>query len=183
MKSIAVIVQTIGLGWAVIAVSKIVYLIRRALVEAAIKSRRNYNRKQGLPLDSGVSAVDSSSLSYQTDSVSGVAAGISLFVIGVLILLIIPLQTLQTNVLFIAASAIISIMCGVSCWLLRESGTERFKAYVYVSLGTSVILTVHIIVSAAMNRVLLFHFCNGLDILVYIWTALLTYRLIIGRKR
>ena len=175
-----IILQTGCLSLAFVALIKMASFLRKLWLKTAIKIRKNYNTKHGLPQDEGIGGIDINSLSYQMDSVEGAIVSIALFLLGLLWTLIVPIQA---HNLFSIFSAVISFALFFYCWSVRNSGTKRFRVLVYIACSATVILAVHIIASFILDTTLLVHYNNSFNAVLYIWTVMLLYKLLLDRKQ
>ena len=175
-----IILQTVCLSLAIVVLIKIVSIMRKLWLKAAIKIRKNFNIKHGLSQDEGIGEIDINSLSYQMDSIEGAIVSIILIFLGLLWTLIDPIQVQN---LFSIFSAILSFALFLCCCFMRKFGTKRHKVLVYIAFSLTIIFVVHIIVSLIFNKTLLIHYNNSFNAILYIWTVMLLYKLILDIKQ
>jgi len=174
------VIQTISISLIFVFVLKIISFLRKLWLKVAIRNRVNYNRKHGLPLERGLGEIDASSLSYQTDSIEGNIATIILFLIGLLFTLFIPIQK---DILFSIVAATLSIIFFVCCLFVHNLGTNKYQILIWVFIGVSLILIVHIVFSLVLDTIVLIEYNNSINALLYIWNTLLIYKLLLDSKR
>lgn len=178
MTAVSIIIQTILISVTITVFIKTVSFLRRLIINAAIKIRVNHNKKYGLPEQNGVGEIDSTSLSYQVDSAEGWTLAVLLFLLGSLYTLI----PLESNILFSICASSITITAFLYSWFMRASGTRIYRILVYISCLITLFLTVHIIVSLFLNIVILIHYNNSIHIMMYTWTNIVMYKLLLVGK-
>ena len=156
---------------------KIVLLLRKLWIRAALKTRENYNKKHKLHPHNGLAEV--TGLSYQIGTIEGDIAFAILCLLGLLFSLAVPLET---DNLFCVISMVLSLVAFCYCWRMRNRGTKRYQVIVYLFGGVSILLCIHIVVSVVMNTKVLIGYTNSFNALLYIWFAILMYKLLIDRK-
>ena len=179
MRSIMIIIQTICMSFAFVLLLIIVSFLRKLWLKTAVKIRQNHNQKHGLPLNQGVGEIDSASLSYRMDSIEGRIAAAVLFLIGLLFNLIVPIPI---NSIFCIVAIGLSVIAFLFCFIVRNSGTKKYRLLFYISCGVSLLLVTHIIVSCCFDVMLLVKYNNGMNALLYIWSTMLIYKLLLDKN-
>lgn len=177
--TIGYIIQTCGIGFILMLFLKMVLRLRKLWLKAAIKTRETYNKKHKLHPRSGLGEVDTTSLSYQIDSIEGGIVFVVLFIIGLLFSIFVPLQN---DNLFCIVSTILLLAMFFYCWFARNSGTKMYQVLVYIFCMVSLLLSIHIVVSLVVEAKVLIEYTNSFNALLYIWFAMLMYKLLIDRK-
>jgi len=180
MKAILHILQTGALSVLFVLLIKIVSIIRVVWLKNAIRIREHYNEKKGLPSKYGIEEIDTSSVSYQVDTVEGVVAAVCLFLLGGLLTLFLPIPDSR---LFSIIAIILSIMEFLYCWFSRYTGTKKYSILVCVSCFVSVFLFIHALYCLFWDTVLLVTYPNSIKTIFYIWSTMIMYRLILDKKR
>ena len=179
MKSIGYIIQTCSLGLIFIILWKIVSHMRKLLLKAALKIRKNYNIKHKLPPNSGFGQIDATSLSYQMDSIEAYFALAILFLMSLLFSLFVPLPN---DNLFCTISMILSIVIFCYCWCVRKSATTRYQVFVFIACGSSLLLGIHIVASLVVGTKVLISYTNSVNGLLHIWFTTLMYKLLVDKR-
>ena len=180
MKVLLHVVQTGALSIAIVLLLKIVSILRNAWLKKAIRMREKYNKKHDFHPENGIEEIDKNSLSYQIDSVEGAIAAVILFLIGGLLTLSIPISEAK---LFSIIAIILSIVEFLYCWLARCKGTKKYRILVYAACFASLFLFAHALFCLLFDSILLVPYSNSINIILYIWSTMIMYRLIVDRKR
>lgn len=180
MKVLFQIFQTLCLSIAFVFLLWIVSVLRSVWLKFAIKIRQKYNKKHGLPDEYGIGEIDKDSLSYQIDSVEGTVAAVCLFVLCGLLVLFVPISDAD---LFSIIALVISIAEFIYCLFVRSKWTKRFRILVYASGIVSLLLFTYALVSLLCRCALWVTYSNSIRTILYIWTAMILYRLILDRKQ
>ena len=170
MKVLLHVVQTGALSIAIVLLLKIVSILRNAWLKKAIRMREKYNKKHDFHPENGIEEIDKNSLSYQIDSVEGAIAAVILFLLGGLL------------TLFIIIAIILSIVEFLYCWLARCKGTKKYRILVYAACFASLFLFAHALFCLLFDSILLVPYSNSINIILYIWSTMIMYRLIVDRK-
>lgn len=179
MKAIVNIIQTMGMSIVLIVFLKVVLILRKLWLKAAVKIRKKYNKKHGLHPMSGISEIDETSLSYQIDSIEGSIVTVILFLMGLLFTLFVPIEA---NYLFCIIAIILFFLSFIGCWLMRYSGTRQYRILFYIFGGVSILLILHTLVSFFLNTVLLIGFANSINALLYIWFTMFMYKFLVDME-
>ena len=177
MKALLYILQTSGLSFILIVLLKAVSSLRNLWLRTAVKIRKKYNKKHGLPQNNGISEIDSNSLSYQIDNVEGGVVAIILLLAGLLLTLFVPVQK---DSLFSIFAVGLAISAFLYCWFIRHYRTNKYRIFVYVSCCVSSLLTMHAVLSFSLNSIILVPYSNSINAILYIWSTMLFYTLLLG---
>lgn len=180
MRTIVNIIQTIGVSFMFVVFLRLVSFLRKVWLKTAIKTREKYNKKHGLHPENGVAEIDTTSLSYQIDSLEGTSVAVALFLVGLLLTLFVPIQN---DNLFCLITTILSIIVFLCCWFMRNLGTKKYRVLVYIFCGVSLLLIAHFIVSLILDIVVLFEYSNSVNALLYIWGTMIIYKLLLDRNQ
>lgn len=176
LRTISYIIQTCSIVFLLMFFSKMVLILRKLWLKIAIKTRENYNKKHKLHPHNGFGEVDENSLSYKIDSLEGNMVLVFLFLIGLLFSLFVPLQN---DNLFCVVSTILSLTSFCYCFFMRSSGTNKYRVLVYIFCSVSLLFGIHIFASLIVGIKIFIEYVNSFNVLLYIWSAMLMYKLFI----
>ena len=179
MKVLLHILQTVGLSITFVFLLKAVIWLRFAWLRIAIRIREKYNEKHGFSKEYGIGEIDTHSLSYQIDSVKGIVVASSLFLLSVLLILFLPTPEPK---LFSILAFIITVAEILYCWIVRYRATKTYCILVYISSVISSLLYIYALFCLSINSELLVTYSNSINTILYIWSTMIMYRLILDRK-